>query len=235
MGCFNVTLCIEFRPNTYKSLYLHSHARYCANFLAKTVIQITKPPHCGELAISSGNRCKYNHHTTSPSLASGIGLRNRASVRFSANGRDGFQLVLSFLAVAAARLDGHWLTLDNRRMAMIEDAYVRNYRPTFVIDHHGVMQYVDAQLLAVAPSAPSNRSLSAWSHLPTRYGPRSLWGCRLNRSTHQSKVSPSCSLFLPISEVGTTIRSSRRQVQASRGKSQYSVPWRSSDSDRSKT
>jgi predicted transglutaminase-like cysteine proteinase len=56
-------------------------------------------------------------------------------------------------AVAAARLDGHWLTLDNRRMAMVEDADVRNYRPTFVIDQYGVMQYVDAQLLAVAPSA----------------------------------------------------------------------------------
>jgi predicted transglutaminase-like cysteine proteinase len=56
-------------------------------------------------------------------------------------------------AVAAARLDGHWLTLDNRRMAMVEDAHVRNYRPLFVIDQYGVMQYVDAQLLAVAPSA----------------------------------------------------------------------------------
>ena len=33
-------------------------------------------------------------------------------------------------AVAAARLDGHWLTLDNRRMAMVEDAHVRNYRPS---------------------------------------------------------------------------------------------------------
>ena len=51
-------------------------------------------------------------------------------------------------AVAAARLDGHWLTLDNRRMAMIEDAQVRNYRPTFVIDQSGIMQYVDAPLLA---------------------------------------------------------------------------------------
>jgi predicted transglutaminase-like cysteine proteinase len=51
-------------------------------------------------------------------------------------------------AVAAARLDGHWLTLDNRRMAMIEDAQVRNYRPTFVIDQHGIMQYADAPLLA---------------------------------------------------------------------------------------
>jgi predicted transglutaminase-like cysteine proteinase len=61
-------------------------------------------------------------------------------------------------AVAAARLDGHWLTLDNRRMLMVEDAYVRNYRPLFVIDQYGVMQYVDAPLLAVAPDrepAPS--------------------------------------------------------------------------------
>jgi predicted transglutaminase-like cysteine proteinase len=56
-------------------------------------------------------------------------------------------------AVAAARLDGHWLTLDNRRMAMVEDADVRNYRPLFVIDQYGVMQYVGAPLLAVAPSA----------------------------------------------------------------------------------
>ena len=54
-------------------------------------------------------------------------------------------------AVAMARLDGHWLTLDNRRMAMIEDADVRNYRPLFVIDQHGVMQYVDTPLLAGAP------------------------------------------------------------------------------------
>jgi predicted transglutaminase-like cysteine proteinase len=61
-------------------------------------------------------------------------------------------------AVAAARLDGHWLTLDNRRMAMVEDAYIRNYRPLFVIDQHGVMQYVDAPLLVGGPArdlAPS--------------------------------------------------------------------------------
>src|SRR5712672_2621423 len=65
-------------------------------------------------------------------------------------------------AVAAARLDGHWLMLDNRRMAMVEDANVRNYRPTFVIDQTGVMQYADTPLLAVvpdrgfSPSAPLN-------------------------------------------------------------------------------
>ena len=53
-------------------------------------------------------------------------------------------------AVAAARLDGHWLMLDNRRMAMVEDFDVRNYQPTFVIDQHGVMRYGDAPLLADA-------------------------------------------------------------------------------------
>ena len=61
-------------------------------------------------------------------------------------------------AVAAARLDGHWLTLDNRRMAMVEDAYVRNYRPLFVIDQYGVMQYV-APLLAVAPDQEPSAAL----------------------------------------------------------------------------
>jgi predicted transglutaminase-like cysteine proteinase len=54
-------------------------------------------------------------------------------------------------AVAAARLDGHWLTLDNRHMAMVDDTYVRNYRPLYVIDQSGVMQYVGAPVLAVAP------------------------------------------------------------------------------------
>jgi predicted transglutaminase-like cysteine proteinase len=53
-------------------------------------------------------------------------------------------------AVAAARLGGRWLTLDNRRMAMVEDSDVRNFRPTFVIGQHGVMRYIDPPLLAEA-------------------------------------------------------------------------------------
>src|ERR1700720_39150 len=53
-------------------------------------------------------------------------------------------------AIAAARLDGHWLMLDNRRMAMVEDGDVRNYRPMFVIDQYGAMQYVETPLLAAA-------------------------------------------------------------------------------------
>jgi predicted transglutaminase-like cysteine proteinase len=55
-------------------------------------------------------------------------------------------------AVAAARLEGHWLMLDNRRMAMVEDGQVRNYRPSFVIDQYGVMQYAPTPLLANLPS-----------------------------------------------------------------------------------
>src|SRR5665213_1765542 len=54
-------------------------------------------------------------------------------------------------AVAAARLDGHWLTLDNRRMAMVEDADVRNERPLFVIDQSSIMQYTGARLMANLP------------------------------------------------------------------------------------
>jgi predicted transglutaminase-like cysteine proteinase len=54
-------------------------------------------------------------------------------------------------AVAAARLDGHWLILDNRRMAMIEDINLLNYRPLFVIDDSGVMKYSDTRLMVSAP------------------------------------------------------------------------------------
>ncbi len=51
-------------------------------------------------------------------------------------------------AVAATRLDGRWLMLDNRRMAMVEDIHVRNYRPLFVIDQSGIMKYSEQPLLA---------------------------------------------------------------------------------------
>jgi predicted transglutaminase-like cysteine proteinase len=62
-------------------------------------------------------------------------------------------------AVAAVRLDGHWLTLDNRRMAMVEDSDIRNYRPTYVIDQHNIMRYTDAPVLvAASPVAPTSRA-----------------------------------------------------------------------------
>lgn len=53
-------------------------------------------------------------------------------------------------AVAAARLDGHWLMLDNRRMAMVEDDDIRDYQPLFVIYRSAVMKYAEA-LPARAP------------------------------------------------------------------------------------
>jgi hypothetical protein len=53
-------------------------------------------------------------------------------------------------AVAAVRLDGHWWMLDNQRMAMVEDAYVRNFQPLFVIGQSGVMKYEAFPLLAAA-------------------------------------------------------------------------------------
>jgi predicted transglutaminase-like cysteine proteinase len=77
-------------------------------------------------------------------------------------------------AVAAARLDGRWLVLDNRRMAMVEDSAVRNYRPTFVIDQHGVMRYDDAPLLADAwdrLAAPRVASLQFTAGLIASVGP----------------------------------------------------------------
>ena len=46
-------------------------------------------------------------------------------------------------AVAAARLDGHWLMLDNRRMAMVEDDAAQTYQPLFVLYQSAVMQSVD--------------------------------------------------------------------------------------------
>jgi predicted transglutaminase-like cysteine proteinase len=58
-------------------------------------------------------------------------------------------------AVAAARLDGRWLTLDNRRMAMVEDSDIRNYRPTHVIDQHSVMRYTATPVLTAASRSDS--------------------------------------------------------------------------------
>jgi predicted transglutaminase-like cysteine proteinase len=93
-------------------------------------------------------------------------------------------------AVAAARLDGHWLTLDNRRMAMIEDAQVRNYRPTYVIDRSGIMQYADAPRLAGLPGAYPARANLAPAHLaamdlaPTNLAP----SVALNADANQGAI-----------------------------------------------
>jgi predicted transglutaminase-like cysteine proteinase len=58
-------------------------------------------------------------------------------------------------AIAAAKLDGHWLTLDNRRMAMTWDVDAKNYRPIFVFDRDGVRRYEAVPLLAGMPRSPA--------------------------------------------------------------------------------
>ena len=55
-------------------------------------------------------------------------------------------------AVAAVRLDGHWLVLDNQRMAMFEDLNVQHYRPLFVIENDGLMRLSETPLVAKLPA-----------------------------------------------------------------------------------
>ena len=57
-------------------------------------------------------------------------------------------------AVASVRLDGHWLMLDNMKMAMVEDEDVRHFQPLFVLYQGAVMKYVDDQIVA-APATPA--------------------------------------------------------------------------------
>lgn len=64
-------------------------------------------------------------------------------------------------AVVAARLNEHWLLLDNRRMAMVEDGDARNYRALFVIDQYGLLQYADPSLVADIPRVAPPSALNA--------------------------------------------------------------------------
>lgn len=65
-------------------------------------------------------------------------------------------------AVAAVNLDGHWLMLDNRRMAMVEDeAATRSYHPLFALSDREVLRYVDEPAFA----ALDNHAPVTVSHL----------------------------------------------------------------------
>jgi len=44
-------------------------------------------------------------------------------------------------AVVTVRLDGNWIVLDNRHLALVEDVDVRRVQPLFVLDHGGVKQF----------------------------------------------------------------------------------------------
>jgi predicted transglutaminase-like cysteine proteinase len=48
-------------------------------------------------------------------------------------------------AVVAARLDGRWLVLDNRRLVLLEDIQLEQYVPMFEIDDEGVKRLVSGE------------------------------------------------------------------------------------------
>jgi predicted transglutaminase-like cysteine proteinase len=62
-------------------------------------------------------------------------------------------------AVVAARLDGKWIVLDNRRLTLLEDTDMPRVLPLFALGHDGVRQFaptamaVSAGTKAPAPSA----------------------------------------------------------------------------------
>ena len=69
-------------------------------------------------------------------------------------------------AVASVRLDGHWLILDNQQMAMVEDVNAGTYRPRFVIDASGVMEYSDTPLPVSAPERNNKGPVAAIAAQP---------------------------------------------------------------------
>ena len=52
-------------------------------------------------------------------------------------------------AVVAAKLDGEWLVLDNRRLVMLADTQLANYSPLLQLDGAGARRYADVSLAAV--------------------------------------------------------------------------------------
>ena len=69
-------------------------------------------------------------------------------------------------AVVAARLEGHWRSLDNRYLVILEDVQIRRYHPMFVIDEHEVRRFADAPIvkankLAVAGLSSQGPSIAA--------------------------------------------------------------------------
>jgi predicted transglutaminase-like cysteine proteinase len=81
-------------------------------------------------------------------------------------------------AVLAARFDGRWLILDNRRSELMEDADARSLTPLFAINHRGVhlfaAPYAKRPLLAgeveAAPAADIDGGAEVWGNLEASQG-----------------------------------------------------------------
>lgn len=57
-------------------------------------------------------------------------------------------------AVLAARFEGRWRILDNRRLAMVEDTQMRQTEPLFAIDQDGVRRFADPNVMIAAKDKP---------------------------------------------------------------------------------
>jgi predicted transglutaminase-like cysteine proteinase len=72
-------------------------------------------------------------------------------------------------AVVAARVDGQWLILDNRRLALVRDTEMIGSIPRFVLDEDGARRFVLPNRAAQEPSAsrssPVGLVRTAWSSL----------------------------------------------------------------------
>jgi predicted transglutaminase-like cysteine proteinase len=56
-------------------------------------------------------------------------------------------------AVVAARVDGQWLILDNRRLALVRDTKMVGSIPKFVLDEDGTRRFVPSNRAGQGPSA----------------------------------------------------------------------------------
>jgi predicted transglutaminase-like cysteine proteinase len=64
-------------------------------------------------------------------------------------------------AVTVARVDGQWLILDNRRLALVHDTKMVGSIPKFVLDENGTRRFIPPNRAGLRPGAGPSRSASA--------------------------------------------------------------------------
>jgi hypothetical protein len=75
--------------------------------------------------------------------------------------------------VVAARVDGQWLILDNRRLALVRDTKMVGSTPKFVLDEDGTRRFVLANRDGQRPSV--DRSSSARFARPASARSQGVW------------------------------------------------------------